>query len=486
MVVIFCLMAASCLNPALDTVETRENQAVEDAITAKDFKVDAVSGFNIRDETAGPGGIVATLTLLDDTWKTELVEGYDDNHLFVIRDPQPEPKGDGEEENSPEEETDLAVKKEIVIGDGVTLELESYQISVKIYNEEYPNDDDKIFYKTIRFVVTATPAPFKAAPSVVPVITAPGQNKLTVSWVNTSGADYYNIYLGTSADMPETPFNTDRISVSPDITTNYEITDIVDDDTDGYLPPATTYYVRVDAVNGDGPTLSQVIKRTTSYVIGCNLNDPDDQNNPHNSDFFWKDEDGNSFISWDSVPDVNFQNSGLDMYRIRQPSEAEPGGYMTYGGEGQIGALVGYEGHIRYHVAFDSQEAARKAPHTQYGHYTTNERLDGRPAGVFIVEYKKPQGSNNDRIYQGVYYWGVGATQTSNALHGQQGKTLCYFSNSYGLASAGKVDGKFHGNPETSTLGAAIDRFTLDNMVEFIAFVAIPWYRVYTPYSWMK
>jgi hypothetical protein len=413
-------------------------------LTARSFRVEAVSGLSLGDGTAA-GNVVATLILptRDGPWAAAL-DQLDDNGLFEIRD-----KEAGEE----------TVTKEVAIGSAATLGLESYTIRVRIYHAE---TGASFCYKTIRFAVTNTPAPFSKAPTVYPHITAKERNKLTVSWSPPSGAKGFKVYVGTDPEnRPATAaFTTTDLTVS-----STDITDLEGDSTEGGLPDGTAYTVWVGAYNDSGETFSPPATRTTTAAI---------------PEFFYNQQPnahGQSFVSWDSFTgDGGTGKGGVDFYIVTPPNDQNKSPYMRYGPD-VGGQLFGYKGDIAYHVAFNLQEAATLAPHTQYGKY--GEPLNGLPAGVFIVKYdesvKKP-GPNH--WYQGVYYWGVGGTYMSS--------TIVYFSNSYGLGSTGRPNAKFYGNPETATLEQAIDRFTLENMVEFIAFVAVPWYRNYEPYSWME
>jgi hypothetical protein len=327
---------------------------------------------------------------------------------------------------------------------------------------------DITIYKTFTFDVVLTPAPFTKTPSLYPEITGAGKNKLTVNWALASGAERYNVYINTTTERPQTPNNTDTIGP---LTQTCDITDIDGDGTDGGLPDGTKYYVWVEAVNDGGSSFSDPAERTTSGTM--------------DSIFYHHiAEDGRVMYSWDSFSgDGDTGKGGADYYRITEPDAEHPGGTMFYGGN--VGtSQFGFSGDIRYFVEFDKEEAKRLAPHTQYGKW--EERLDDKPSGVFIVEYNEPEGNAGQRKFQGIYYWGVGAIQTTTGgnlgpapTRNPQGLELIYFSNSYGLRSSGRENGKFAGNPETETLAQAIDRFTLENMVEFIAFVATPWYRCY-------
>jgi hypothetical protein len=447
----FALVFASCENVTLDTlyVDDTKNQNPEWLVDDEDFEfeegplgsdkrivnLDSNAGACIGSDETKPGAVVATITLDAEyqPWTVELAEGYDDNHLFAVR-----PKNGETEENT--------VAYEVVVADGVTpLAFGPYDISVRM------TSGTTTVNKRFCFEVTVAPAPFNRAPSVYPYIIGNDKNKLKVSWTTPSGSEGFNVYVGTSPDMPETPHKTiDGLD-----TTSIEITDIEGNDTQGVLPDGTTYYVWVEAYNDAGVSISPPVARTTSATI---------------LEAFYKDGDGRNFVSWDSFTGGSKPGEGgVDFYIVTPPTDNTPP-RLQYGPE-RDGVLFGYRGDIVYHVAFDPQEAAEKAPHTQYGKY--GDRLDGLPAGVFIVKYEKPMGTDKKRIYQGVYYWGVGHNNGAS----------CYFSNSYGLASSGKKDGKFAGNPETATPEAAIDRFTLENMDEFIGYMAVPWVRNYKPYD---
>jgi hypothetical protein len=453
----FALVFPSCDNTALDNTPPGDRyDIVEDAddggqyeeepgpdapLTARSFRViDAVSGFSLDEAVAN--AVVATLSLptREGPWAAELPTTLGDNRHFELRDPE-----DGEE-------TEDAVTKEVVIKT-VALGLESYTLRVRIYHTSTP--ETTFCYKTIRFAVTDTPAPFAKAPSVVPHITGINLNKLTVSWSSPSGAKGFRVYVGTDPEPRPA-------------TASGDITDLAISSTDiEGLSDGTTYYVWVSAYNASGETVSPRASRTTTASIPTFF-----YNQPKNAQ-------GKDFVSWDSFTGGSKPGEGgVDFYIVTPPNEENPSPYMQYGPE-RGGRLFGYKGDIAYHVAFDPAEAAILAPHTQYGKY--GERLDNLPAGVFIVRYNTPLGTDEQRIYQGVYYWGMG----------RNNGTSVYFSNSYGMGAVKntKPNGekyKFAGNPETATLERAIDRFTLENMDEFIAYVAVPWGRNYKPYDWME
>jgi hypothetical protein len=466
--VLFCaaVFLASCQNTALDPNGTNNTGEAEDEyLTLSKITIDAVAGLCFGDAAAEPGAVVAAIRLpaWSGPWAVDLPD-VEDNDLFEVGDGEAEEPDESAEEG---DDDDTALIKNIIIkSGGSALALGPYRIVCRISHEE---DAAKVYYRNFNFTVGKFPAPFKKAPVVYPYITAKERNKLTVSWQQPSGSQTFNIYAGTSPTRPAVPV----ISNMDINTTSKDITDIDDDETDDGLPDGTTYYVWVEAVNAAGTSLSPAAIRTTSAAI---------------PPFFYEaDEEGQDFYSWDSFSGEETGKGGMDFYIVEPPNNDRPSGYMKYGGFSIGTSNVGYKGNIVYHASFDPDEAAEKSPHTQVGKW--GESLEGKPAGVFIVEYDPPKDFYGQKLaYQGVYYWGVGAIQTVSNGWGPNhsdpiGKVLCYFSNSYGLKSAGKADGKFSGNPETVTAEAAIDRFTLDNMVEFIAFVAIPWYRNYEPYQ---
>jgi hypothetical protein len=315
--------------------------------------------------------------------------------------------------------------------------------------------------KTYSFKVTNAPAPFSKAPTVYPYITGAGKNKLAVEWKNPAGAETFNIYYGTTDSFEDATLGKSNISAA---TPSSEITD---------LPDGTTYYVWVGANNDDGETLSAPVSRTTSFTI---------------PEFFYKDfdKDGNErtdFDRWDSMFGV-----GYDCYVITPPvpdnpempgeNEYKPA-RLEYGTR-TGGALPPMRGNIVYFDIFpdgkDAMDNFIRPNGTRTGKHGESLLKDGKetPAGVFIIEYDVGVLPNLKR-FQGVYYYGAGAIQTVatgfNPPHVTTtvGLELCYFGNSYWGA-----------NPETDTLPEAIDRFTLANMTRHIAFVAIPWYRVYS------
>jgi hypothetical protein len=318
--------------------------------------------------------------------------------------------------------------------------------------------------KTYKFEVLAKPATFTKTPTVYPYITGAGKNKLSVSWSAPSGAETFNIYYGTTASFEAATEGEREILAT---TTSSEITG---------LPDGTKYYVWVEAVNGSGSSLSPPAERTTSFTI---------------PEFFYKDfdEDGNErtdFDRWDSMFGV-VGVGGDDCYVITPPVPDDPDtpeneykpARLEYG-KRTGGTLPVMRGNIVYFDIFlDGQDEDGnfiRPLGTRLGRHGESLLKDGKetPAGVFIIEYDEGVLPNLKR-FQGVYYYGAGAIQTVatgyNPPHVTTtvGLELCYFGNSYSGA-----------NPETDTLPEAIDRFTLANMTRHIAFIAIPWYRVYS------
>ncbi|MDR0597828.1 MAG: Ig-like domain-containing protein [Treponema sp.] len=185
--------------------------------------------------------------------------------------------------------------------------------------------------------------------------------------------------------------------------------------------------------------------------------------------------------------DFDYWDSETDGYEITETTL----GYNTmppWSGDGMIGGFR-YMADIRYYVEFDPEEAAALAPKTQTGKW--GESLAGYPAGVFIVEYRdgyRPADSRPGDFF-GVYFYGLGAPQTTSQRNSLTvnhiGDRLAYLGNSIGLSEAqgGPKGVTQQWNPETQTLEEAIERFTLENIHRFIAYVATPWYRLKGNYT---
>jgi hypothetical protein len=401
----------------------------------------------------------AALELFDIEYEKNLVTGENRlKALFAEGETEEETEDDAEgEAETAVDDWDFA---NIVLKKNKTLGWGRYSINLVIKGA-----GDITIYKTVTFDVVLTPAPFTKTPSLYPEITGAGKNKLTVNWTLVSGAESYNVYAGTTTERSQVPHNTDKISQTVQ---SYDITDLIEDDTEDGLPDGTKYYVWVEAVNDGGSSFSDPAVRTTSFTI---------------PEFFYDYTDeatGEKMYSWDSF---SGGDGGIDCYRILPPVEDENGytpARMLYGKGGMTGVGAGWTAEIVYFDKFpygkDSEDNYLRPNGTRtgkWGESLLDEQGKETPAGVFIVKYDNYY---DNRIYQGVYYYGQGAIQTKDNGFGPNGTspvglTLCYFGNSYFLPSGP--------NPETFTLPEAIDRFTLANMSRLIAFIATPWYRCY-------
>jgi hypothetical protein len=468
---LLCLLAASCLNPALDTAETPGKQTGDDGIiTARTLEMDAVAGLLLGDDTAGPGVKVAVLTL-PLPWEVKLPD-VEDNALFTIVDERTAEQpavsrlpllankiedDEGEDDTGEDDKVRVVIKE-----DTPPLAWGKYRVVLEVSN---PDIQDSSFTKKFDFTVTQTPPPFKNAPGVYPYITGVGKNKLTVRLSQQIvGADGYKVYVGTAGDSSAALlYNAavDKLAFAVDIT------DIDGDSVDGGLPDETTYYVWLSAYNSEGESaLSPAAKVTTSFKL---------------PEAFYKDDDGNSFFAWDSYSGVaEGDHSGGDLYVIYPPGSNEriyPGGILHYGPirenlKGTLGTS-GFRGDIVYFYKED-----RAIGRSKWG-----EKLTG-PSGVFIIRYHDDSVSSvsgmshvKERRYMGIYFYGLGTIQTVDVAYGPSGSSLglplCYFGNSYYLPTMV--------NPEVDTFEEAFNWFTLANINKFIAFVAVPWYRDYDP-----
>jgi hypothetical protein len=233
------------------------------------------------------------------------------------------------------------------------------------------------------------------------------------------------------------------------------------------LADSTVYKVWVKAKNASGG-----LSRESVPAISRKTSDPV---NP-----FWY---TGEFDYWDSETD-GYEITATTLSYNKMP---------PWGSSESIGGF-GYKGDIRYYVEFDPVETAAKAPKTQRGKW--GEDISGYPAGVFIIEYQEGYApANRPGNFFGVYFYGLGAVQepdpsgypyTSMWLNtNHQGDRLAYLGNSFGLneAQGGPRDNPYAGDPEAPTLEEAINRFTLDNIHLFIAYVATPWYRLKGTYT---
>jgi hypothetical protein len=282
----------------------------------------------------------------------------------------------------------------------------------------------------------------------------PGIKELNASWTAVSGAASYEVWyaVGTAATLNDAQ----KFSTEP-TTNSVTITGLAD---------STVYKVWIKAKNSGG------LSRESPPVASRKTSDPV---NP-----FWYTGD---FDYWDSETDgYEITATTLD-YNTMPP----------WGNSELIGGF-GYKGDIRYYVEFDLEEAALIEPKTQRGKW--GESLAGYPSGVFIIEYREGYApANRPGNFFGVYFYGLGAVQEpdpsgypydghSLAVN-HQGDRLAYLGNSFGLneAQGGPDGGPVIGDPETATLEEAIERFTLENMKYFIAYVATPWYRLKGTYT---
>jgi hypothetical protein len=288
---------------------------------------------------------------------------------------------------------------------------------------------------------TVTVAAPLARPAGVKV--SPAIREIAASWHPVTGAASYEVWYAPS---PGSIVDAAKFALEP-AGNSVTLTGLQD---------STVYHVWVKAKDAEGnvsPPSSTAVCRKTSDPV-----------NP-----FW-------------YSGLDYWDSQTDGYEITETTL----GYNTmppWNTNGMIGGF-GYKGDIRYYVEFDPEEAARIAPKTQTGKW--GEDLSGYPAGVFIIEYREEHTPTDSRPgnFFGVYFYGLGAPQTpavNNWLTEQHiGDRLAYLGNSIGLSEAqgGPRGVGSQWNPETPTLEEAIERFTLENIGQFIAYVATPWYRI--------
>jgi hypothetical protein len=404
---------------------------------------------------------VLTLRPIPADAEVELPKEKCDNRFFELKVDSPPPAENTarlnalfDDETVPENSGYKTIK--IVTKDA--LPLGPYTIYLELTYKEV------ISGKTYKFEVLAKPATFTKTPTVYPYITGFNENKLSVNWSAPSGAETFNIYYGTTASFEAATEGKREI---PATTTSAEITG---------LPDGTKYYVWVEAVNDSGSSFSAPAERTTSHTI---------------DDFFYyylnEDEGdenyGKEMYSWDSFSGTSVPGQGgVDFYRITPPAEVddpytdidETKPRMSYGraGVGSGQGMAGWTAEICYFDVFPEEGRPNGTRVGKWGEELVTPDGAPAPAGVFIIKYDDGLMPTLKR-FQGVYYYGAGATQTKNNGFGPGGTspvnlTLCYFGNSY-----------WGSNPETDTLPEAIDRFTLANMSRHIAFIATPWYRCY-------
>jgi hypothetical protein len=325
------------------------------------------------------------------------------------------------------------------------LSVGDYRLRVRAANSAGAAQEKGFIYTVNEDAGSDIPSPegFKAVP---------GLQRISASWQAVEGAVSYRVCWVEAAD-DSSPADALE-SETPGVT----ITGLAD---------STVYTVWVKAKDSAGKL------GLPSDPVSCRKTS--DAVNP-----FWYTGD---FDYWDSETDGYEITAATLDYNTMAP----------WNDNGYIGGFK-YKADIRYYVEFDPAEIAEKAPKGPKGKPKTDtgkyeEDLTGYPAGVFIVEYRddlKPADRPGD--FFGVYFYGLGAVQTNTTTgltwnHGND--RLAYLGNSYGLSQdQGGPQGVTTGwDPETETLEEAIDRFTLENMHRFIAFVATPWYRIKGAYN---
>jgi hypothetical protein len=219
----------------------------------------------------------------------------------------------------------------------------------------------------------------------------------------------------------------------------------------------------------------------------------------HEVQEWWYREDGKDIVFW---------NSDTDDYNIGPAT-------VSYNWKRGVNYPAGfaYKGVIRHHVKFNAGEAKIIQPNMFKGKW--GENLDGGEYGVFIIEYihadmenyafdadddtAKDDGStregrpgylksrpNSERYFFGVYYWGAGVTMQSSsdyAVHPlvqqHNGMRMMYTSNSWPIKAGFDTFNEPGSGVDCRTYEQALQRFTLENMQYWIAFVATPWSPVF-------
>jgi hypothetical protein len=398
--------------------------APQQPVSETSFVLDAVTGLpaNVPEENSA-GKVIATLTVpeTEGPWTPELDAGVENNDLFEI-----ELRGDE------------GIYEIRIASNGGPLPLGPYKAVLRVWNEA-----EKVYQLIIEFAVANTPPPFKDAPIVRTVITAPARNKLFVDrGALPTGAAGWRPYIGTSTDSAKAQPYGDVITAGNSV----EITDIEGDGTDGGLSDGTIYYVWLRPWNNDG-------EGGFGTAARCKTSDPIDP-------YWWT--------------DIDWWDSGSDSYEFYFNDKNELVlGYCTKGSQVAGGINGAGRWIVRHHISFDPGELNKKVPHTAYGHYTTNEDLTGSPGGVFIVE--TPRAENP---FYAVYYWGHRTRQTAAetkknpftqvvSLHGT---VHSYLSNAWNTRSGGGY---------SDTLEKAINGYgSISSFGFYVAFVAIPWYPV--------
>ncbi|MDR0684846.1 MAG: fibronectin type III domain-containing protein [Spirochaetaceae bacterium] len=220
--------------------------------------------------------------------------------------------------------------------------------------------------KTFTLGATLTPARVARAPVLIPNFigeTPAGENKLTVEWYATIGADSYEVWISTTDNVAEATLQGEYA----DPVTSAEF-DTFPGESDK-LPNSTRYWVWVRAENGWGYSdYSPVATRKTFDPV-----DP-----------WW----------YEGVESFGFL--GMDGYRIT-PTRLT---YFT-----GIGGLAGYTSDILHHEVFDQEDVDSLMSWSKGG-----EDLSGLPGGVFIIKLDEAKMSNKggNYLYYAVYYWGRG------------------------------------------------------------------------------
>jgi hypothetical protein len=347
----------------------------------------------------------------------------------------------------------------LLIGDD---ELDWGPYSVRVQIED---SNGKHYVSSCAMEVIITPSPITTAPKLTPRIVnlENNEHKITATWASTTGATGYELYINTEDDAETAVLVTDELNA---VTTS--------DDIETYpgigtaLTQSTSYYVWVKAHNDSGSTdFSPVAVVKTSEPV---------------PEFWYQDSEKGNVIRWDSDTDNYNITATTVSYNF---IDSDTGGFTGKG--------FAYKGTIRHHIKFDPAEAAILQPNTQMGKW--GEDLSGGESGVFIIEYDheinndhRPGYVKNQNLghFVGIYYWGAGAAMinpgASSADHPlvepHIDMKMMYSSNPVLLdRSGGGVS--VTGYCETETYEEAIERFTLKDMKNFIAFVATPWYGVF-------
>jgi hypothetical protein len=296
--------------------------------------------------------------------------------------------------------------------------------------------------------VTLSPSLFKEAPGVYPSVVE-GTNKLTIRWPKRLNATY-TVYVGKTDDFSAaSKLTTGQVSGAADYrgwTESVEMTNFPGEESTP-LPDNTAYWVWVTATNNLGTTPpSPVAKKKTSLPIQSFFYDNkyDLDEDEHEGTPYFHMYSGDEYYFTDTTVEYWFGESGYNF----------------------IGDVV-------YHETWDLGESGDNGPFPDKG--KDNAICTGYPAGVFVIKYQEghvPEAltkydntPGKMKRYGAVYYWGMGTTKPSTAIHQAAGRVEVYIVN------------QWDGYAETVTAEEGIDNFTAERVSVYLKMSPEPYYK---------